>query len=104
MCKPNFVGWSGLVPISMLIENVIGLEANTIENKLSWHLQRQDRNGIENLRFGKIITSLICEATKLVKTEKSQLLQIFRILLSLIIEHYLLKLVIIISGTNKEVR
>lgn len=64
ICKPNFVGWNGLVPISLLIENIIGIEANAIDNSITWHLQRQDRNGIENLRFGKIITSLVCETLR----------------------------------------
>lgn len=61
MCRPNFVGWSGLIPISMLIENILGFEANGIKSTLKWDLHRRDRHGIENLRFGDIVTSLICE-------------------------------------------
>lgn len=62
MCMPDFVGWSGLVPISMLIEDILGFEASAVENTLAWRLHRQDRHGIENFRFGNIITSLVCES------------------------------------------
>ncbi|MBN9302544.1 MULTISPECIES: MGH1-like glycoside hydrolase domain-containing protein [Dysgonomonas] len=61
LCKPNFVGWSGLVPISMLIENIIGINVDGYTNSIKWNLHRTDRHGIENLRFREVITSLIYE-------------------------------------------
>lgn len=61
MCQKDFVGWSGLVPISMLIENIIGLSVNAPQNTVMWNLQQNGRNGLKNLRFGEIKTSLIAE-------------------------------------------
>ena len=60
-CRSNFVGWSGLGPISLLIEEIIGIQVNALENKVVWYLNRIDRNGIEELHFGsETITDLVC--------------------------------------------
>ncbi len=59
--RPNFVGWTGLGPIAMLIENIIGLRADGPHNRLVWHLDRTDRFGMENFGFGGVTVSLICE-------------------------------------------
>jgi len=59
--RPDFVGWTGLGPIAMLIENIIGLRADAPHNKLVWHLDRIDRFGMENFSFGNVTVSLICE-------------------------------------------
>jgi hypothetical protein len=58
-CRPNFVGWTGDGPIAMLIENVIGLQADAVNRRLTWHLGRADRFGLERFRFGDITASLI---------------------------------------------
>jgi glycogen debranching enzyme len=58
-CRPDFVGWTGDGPIAMLIENVIGLQADAVNRRLTWHLGRADRFGIERFRFGDITVSLI---------------------------------------------
>lgn len=34
MVQPDFVGWTGLAPISMLIENVLGIRLNAPEKKI----------------------------------------------------------------------
>lgn len=57
--KPDFVGWSGLGPIELLIEDLLGIQANGLEKRLDWRLCRADRHGIENLRFGGITASLV---------------------------------------------
>ncbi|HMA63477.1 MAG TPA: trehalase family glycosidase [bacterium] len=59
--QPNFVGWTGCGPIQLLIENVLGFRPYASANKLVWHLNRTDRHGIKNLRFGNIKTTLICQ-------------------------------------------
>ena len=61
LCRPNFVGWSGLMPISMLIENVLGISVLEDAKGVSWTVSRRSRHGIENLRFGLISASLVCE-------------------------------------------
>lgn len=58
--KPDFVGWSGLFAINILIENVIGINANGVENLISWNIFRNDMHGIKNLNFGNQTLSLIC--------------------------------------------
>ena len=57
--KPDYVGWSGLGPIELLIEDILGIQADGFEKRISWRLARTDRHGIENLRFGGITASLI---------------------------------------------
>lgn len=77
--RPDFVGWTGLGPIAMLIENIIGLRADAPHNRLTWRLDRTDRFGIENFSFGDVTVTLICEkrdsikapAKITVKTQKS---------------------------------
>lgn len=61
LCRPNFVGWSGLMPISMLIENVLGFSVLEDAKGVFWTVLRRSRHGIENLRFGRIVASLLCE-------------------------------------------
>jgi len=54
------VGWTGCGPIELLIENILGFRPNGAENSLVWQSTRIERHGIENLRFGDIVISLIC--------------------------------------------
>lgn len=61
----SFCGWGGYGPITCLIERVIGIRAAINDDggfTVNWNLRRGDRHGIENLRFGDIVTSLICGA------------------------------------------
>lgn len=61
-CRKDFIGWTGLAPISLLIENVIGLRADAPANKLVFDLRRLDLHGIERLRFGDITTTVMAGA------------------------------------------
>ena len=65
MVKPNFVGWSGLIPISMFIENIIGIRTDGSANRINWRSNSPKRHGIQNLRFGNITTTLIREGDTL---------------------------------------
>ncbi|MDR2413457.1 MAG: hypothetical protein LBD64_00530 [Odoribacteraceae bacterium] len=58
-CRRDFVGWTGLGPISLLIENVLGFRVDGANRVLTYDLQRVDRHGIENLRVADITTSVI---------------------------------------------
>jgi glycogen debranching enzyme len=49
--RPDFVGWSGLGPIALLIEQVIGLELDADQHMLRWRLSERGPHGIENLPF-----------------------------------------------------
>ena len=59
--KPDFVGWSGSGPIMLLIENILGIQANAAKNEVVWYLNRIDEHGIKNLEFGETTASLICQ-------------------------------------------
>ncbi|MDP4204903.1 MAG: trehalase family glycosidase [Bacteroidota bacterium] len=58
--RPDFCGWSALGPISLLIENILGFYNIDSDQKIvSWSLNRKDRHGIKNLRFGNIATDIV---------------------------------------------
>lgn len=59
--RPDFVGWTGCGPIELLIENIIGIRPNGVDNSLTWFVNRIDRHGIENLKFGNVTITAICE-------------------------------------------
>jgi len=50
--KPEFVGWGGIGPISMLIENVLGIDVNAPERRVEWTIRLTGRHGIEGLSMG----------------------------------------------------
>jgi hypothetical protein len=58
--KGDFVGWSGVGPIAMLIEQVIGIRADALRNQVTWDITRTDRHGVEGLRLGGATLSLVC--------------------------------------------
>ncbi|MCH0565362.1 MULTISPECIES: alpha,alpha-trehalase [unclassified Streptomyces] len=61
--KRDFVGWTGLGPVAMLIEDVIGIEADTPRRTITWHLTRTDRHGVDHLPLGALGTvSLVADA------------------------------------------
>lgn len=63
LAKDQFVGWTGLAPITLLLENVIGIEADSPRGLITWGLQRTDRHGIANLNLGRTGTlTLIADA------------------------------------------
>lgn len=58
--RPEFCGWSALGPISLFIENIIGIyEINAYHKQIKWNLQEEGRHGLINLQFGDINTDLI---------------------------------------------
>jgi hypothetical protein len=58
----TFVGWGGLAPIAILIEDIFGIRVDAPAHRIDWHVRRLERHGIENLRFGETKVSLVCEA------------------------------------------
>ena len=62
--KPDFCGWSALGPISLYIEYILGFcSIDAFENTVEWRRPRDlgERVGIENLRFGKVVTDIVAE-------------------------------------------
>ncbi len=68
--KPNFVGWSGIFPISILFEYVFGIDARAQEKTIIWNIRLTDDFGVAQLPFGLLGTvDLHCNARRS-ETEK----------------------------------
>jgi hypothetical protein len=52
MARPDFVGWTGLVPVAVLFESIFGLEPNFLKKTLEWNVQLTDEHGIERYPVG----------------------------------------------------
>lgn len=59
MCIPDFAGWTALAPISMMIENVIGLRADASSDRLVWNITRPSVHGMKNFRFNGHTVTLV---------------------------------------------
>ena len=60
--RPDFCGWSALGPISIYIEFVLGFHSiNAFEKTVKWAKPDafNGKIGIENLRFGNIVTDIV---------------------------------------------
>ena len=59
----DFVGWTGIVPISVLFEYVFGIKPDAQHNTIRWNIDLTDRFGVEQYPFGTDATlSLMCDA------------------------------------------
>jgi len=52
ICRNDFVGWSGVQPITTLIETIIGIQTNAAENRIEWTLRMTEQNGVRHLKWG----------------------------------------------------
>lgn len=59
--KADFVGWTGLAPISIMFEYVFGIKAHAQDQKIVWNVNLCERHGIEGYRLGDNVIDLICE-------------------------------------------
>lgn len=61
--KADFVGWTGLAPISVLFEFVFGIKPEADKKKILWDINLLEKHGIERYPFGADgELTLICEA------------------------------------------
>lgn len=58
--RADFVGWSGLAPITILIENIIGLHFSAKENKVTFEMFPGQLCGVRNMRFNGATISVEC--------------------------------------------
>ena len=63
------MGWSGLGPIAILIEDIIGIEPDALSNSVTWTLQRTDRVGVQGLQLGKTRLSLVAQPREVLSDE-----------------------------------
>ncbi|MFH0733137.1 MAG: trehalase family glycosidase [bacterium] len=59
--RQDFVGWTGLAPIALLIENVLGFDIVGKDNLINWNIKRTDKHGIKNIQLGTQKVTLICQ-------------------------------------------
>ncbi|MBR3640271.1 MAG: hypothetical protein IKN50_06665, partial [Clostridia bacterium] len=60
LVRSEFVGWGGLAPITMLIENIIGLEFDARSNTVTFNLDGREKCGLENMLFNGNKISVKC--------------------------------------------
>ncbi|MBE0698915.1 MAG: glycoside hydrolase, partial [Anaerolineaceae bacterium] len=61
--KPDFVGWTGLPAIAVLLEEVFGLQPDTNQHIINWDVRLLDEHGVEGYPFGvKGVLDLKCHA------------------------------------------
>ncbi len=62
--RADFVGWTGLIPISILIEYVLGIQRGEGEDEIVWRINRCEKHGIKNYPINNSTVTLVCEARK----------------------------------------
>lgn len=62
MCAKDFVGWSGLFPISILYEYIMGIKSDPVHGKLRWDVRLLEEHGIVDYPFGNHPITLRCQA------------------------------------------
>lgn len=63
--RKDFVGWTGLVPISVMFEFVFGIKPDAAAKKIVWDVNLTEKHGIEKYPFGvEGELTLLCEARK----------------------------------------
>lgn len=58
----DFVGWTGLAPISMFYEYVMGIKSDPVNGKLCWEVRLLEEHGIADYPFGSSAVTLRCAA------------------------------------------
>jgi glycogen debranching enzyme len=51
--RPDFVGWSGLGPIAVLFEQVLGLQPDASRGRLRWDVRLLEEHGVSRYPLGK---------------------------------------------------
>jgi glycogen debranching enzyme len=60
--KKDFVGWTGLAPISILFEYVFGIKPDAAQNKIVWDINLLEEHGIKQYPFGNNgVLTLLCK-------------------------------------------
>ena len=59
--KPGYVGWTGIPPIAVLLEDVFGLSPDAVSNRLTWHVRLTEEHGVRRYPFGSNgLVDLMC--------------------------------------------
>lgn len=73
LARPDFVGWTGLVPVAVLFESIFGINPDFLKKTLDWHVLLTEEHGIDRYPIGpEGMLSLKCLARSSAK-QKPQL-------------------------------
>ncbi|HLO28048.1 MAG TPA: trehalase family glycosidase [Anaerolineales bacterium] len=50
--KPGYVGWTGLPPIAVLLEDVFGIVPDATANQITWNIRLLEEHGVRRYPFG----------------------------------------------------
>ena len=50
--RPDFVGWSGIPPITVFFEYILGIMPDVQNNKLKWRINLLEEHGVTNYPYG----------------------------------------------------
>ena len=59
--KKDFVGWTGLAPISILLEFVFGIRGNEVRDTVVWEIRRMEKHGVMRYPFKNANIDLLYE-------------------------------------------
>ncbi|OHD14916.1 MAG: hypothetical protein A2086_02420 [Spirochaetes bacterium GWD1_27_9] len=59
LVRQKFCGWSGVGPVALLIENIIGLDLEAPSNTITWRINFLEKHGIQNIKMGNNVISLV---------------------------------------------
>lgn len=62
--KDDFVGWSGLGPVALLIEEVMGVDCDAPSGRIDWTVRLPGRHGVRDLAFAGNRISLLASAAE----------------------------------------
>lgn len=69
ICARDFVGWTGLIPITMLYEYIMGIKGDPVNSTLHWTVRLTESHGIIDYPFGEHPITLRCGARSSVEDE-----------------------------------
>lgn len=70
--RTDFCGWSALGPISLMIENVVGLDLDGAHGKAAWRIKHTGRHGVKNVTFGGIRADFLTQGSGTVEIDSDR--------------------------------
>lgn len=68
LARKEFIGWTGLVPVSIMFECIFGITSNLQDNVINWDVRLLEEHGIDRYPIGKDgLLSLRCGTRNSVK-------------------------------------
>lgn len=52
LARKEFVGWTGLPPIAVFIEYILGIRSDYVNNSVTWDITQTESHGLERYPFG----------------------------------------------------